>query len=90
MKRMTIALVLSAGLVLTGTPAEAAAPTYSSCAKLSTVFPTGVAKSKAAALRQVAQENSRPAFGPRAVAVYWQNYRNLDRDRDGTACEVPA
>lgn len=67
-------------------PADAAAK-YSSCAKLTKVFPNGVAKSKAAANKQVRQGNSRPAHGKRAKKVYWKNYKSLDRDKDGTACE---
>ena len=47
-----------------------------------------MAKSAAAAQRQVNQGNLRPASGPRARNVYWANYTRLDRDRDGTACET--
>jgi hypothetical protein len=30
---------------------------------------------------------SRPNTSALAVQVYWVNYRNLDRDKDGAACE---
>ncbi len=75
-----------APLLVVASPADAAM-TYSSCAKLSKAFPNGVAKSKQAANKQVRQGNRRPASGKRAQKVYWQNYKRLDRDKDGTACE---
>lgn len=80
-----VALALCAPLMMT-TPAEAA-PSYSSCDKLTRVWPNGVAKGIRAANKAVRDGHSRPAYGPRARAVYWENYRRLDRDRDGTACE---
>lgn len=51
------------------------------------VWPHGVAKSRTAAARAVRDGYSRPAYGPRARAVYWENHSRLDRDNDGTACE---
>lgn len=80
------ATALSLSVISLATPADAATY-YSSCTKLTHVWPHGVAKSAAAAQRQVNQGYGRPASGPRARAVYWENYRRLDRDRDGTACE---
>ncbi len=73
------------GAVVAG-PAEAATK-YSSCSKLTKDFPNGVARSAAAAQKQVRDGNSRPAFGKRAQRVYAANKANLDRDKDGTACE---
>lgn len=75
-----------AAIVATAGSADAATH-YRSCAALAKDFRHGVAKSAAAAQRQVNQGYGRPASGPRARAVYAENYRNLDRDRDGTACE---
>lgn len=84
---VALALATPVAVLATATTADAVAPKFSSCAKLNKVFPYGVAKSRAAAMRQVRDGNSRPAFGPRARAIYAENHRNLDRDHDGTACE---
>lgn len=81
------ALALTAPLLIMTTPAEAAAPEFRSCDALMRVWPNGVAKGPAAAAKAVRDGYSRPAYGPRARAVYWENHSNLDRDRDGTACE---
>ncbi|HWU20505.1 MAG TPA: excalibur calcium-binding domain-containing protein [Nocardioides sp.] len=80
------AAAVSISLVSVSGQADAATY-YSSCANLTHIWPHGVAKSAAAAQRQVNQGYGRPASGPRARAVYWENYKRLDRDRDGTACE---
>jgi hypothetical protein len=84
-----VALTLSApvGVALTATSADAATLSYSSCSKLSVKFHHGVAKSHTAAARQVRQGYGMPAYGSLAQKVYWENYKRLDRDRDGTACE---
>lgn len=81
------ALALAAPLLLVTAPADAAAPYFSSCDKLTRVWPNGVAKGPAAAAKAVRDGYSRPAYGPKARAVYWENNSRLDRDRDGTACE---
>lgn len=82
------ALALTVPLLVTTTPsAEATAPRFKSCDALMKVWPHGVAKSKTAAARAVRDGYSRPAYGPRARAVYWENHSRLDRDDDGTACE---
>ena len=47
--------------------------TYSSCAKLHKDFKHGVAKSKKAAKKQVADGLSMPAYSDRAQKVYWSN-----------------
>lgn len=92
MKKTLVSLALAlaaptACLALTTTAAEASVPYYSSCAKLTARFPHGVAKSAAAAQRQVNQGYGRPASGDFAQKVYWKNESRLDRDNDGTACE---
>jgi hypothetical protein len=83
------ALVLAApaGIALTASSADAATLYYSSCSKLTVKFHHGVAKSRTAAARQVRLGYGIPAYGSLAQKVYWQNYKRLDRDRDGTACE---
>lgn len=80
----TIAL---APLGLVASPADAAGRYFANCTALNHVWAHGVAKGPKAAAYQVRQGNSRPAYGPKARAVYWRNYTRLDRDRDGTACE---
>ena len=39
------------------------------------------------AAKAVRDGYSRPATTQLAVQVYWTNHANLDRDKDGTACE---
>lgn len=84
-----LALALSApvGVALSTTAADATTIYYSSCSKLHVRFHHGVSKSRAAALRQVRQGYGLPAYSVLAQKVYWKNYKRLDRDRDGTACE---
>lgn len=81
------ALALTAPLLIMTTPAEATAPVFRSCDALTAKWPNGVAKGSVAAAKAVRDGYSRPATTKLAVQVYWQNYRSLDRDKDGTACE---
>jgi len=81
---VAIALTASA-LALTATPAEAATD-FANCDAMHRTFQNGVAKSKAAANRQVNTGHKRPAVRP---AVYQANNES-DADKDGTACEVDA
>jgi excalibur calcium-binding domain-containing protein len=70
--------------VLAAAPADAAPPKrFANCTALTKVYPHGVAKSTAAANRQVRDGNGRPAV---KSAVYAVN-AGSDRDKDGTACE---
>ncbi|WP_183407706.1 excalibur calcium-binding domain-containing protein [Nocardioides marmoriginsengisoli] len=80
-------LLAPAAVMATSAPASAAGKYYASCAKLTKDFPHGVAKSAAAAQRQVNQGYGRPAYGAKAKKVYAKNKGRLDRDKDGTACE---
>lgn len=85
---IAVGIIAGTGLVTTTVaPAEAAAKKYSSCAKLTKDFPHGVARSNKAAKKQVAQGYGKPAHGNKAQNVYTKNKANLDRDKDGTACE---
>ncbi len=81
------ALALTIPLLSLAVPAEAAAPYFSSCGKLTQKWPNGVAKGPVAAAKAVRDGYSRPAITTLAKQVYWGNYSRLDRDRDGTACE---
>lgn len=78
------AAALSAVLIA---PAQASSYSFSNCTSLARVYHHGVAKSAAAASYQVRQGYGRPATTARAKKVYWANYRSMDRDHDGTACE---
>jgi uncharacterized membrane protein len=85
------ALALTAPVVTVAlsTSAEATAgKSYSSCDKLHKDFKHGVAKSSAAAQKQVNQGYGRPSTTQKAKNVYWTNHSRLDRDKDGTACEA--
>ena len=85
----TMAAAAVVGVTIFGvTPAEAATTYFSSCANLHKVYRYGVAKSSAAAAYQVRTHHQRPAYTAAAQKAYWANYTRLDRDRDGTACEV--
>lgn len=80
-------LALFAPLLVMNPAAEAAAPKFSSCDALTAKWPKGVAKGPVAAAKAVRDGYSRPATTTLAVQVYWMNHANLDRDKDGTACE---
>ena len=84
---IALALTAPAGVALTATTADATTLKYSSCSTLASKFHHGVAKSHTAAVRQVRNGYRMPAYGSLARKVYWANYKRLDRDRDGTACE---
>lgn len=60
---------------------------FKNCTALTKVYPHGVAKGPKAAKKQVNRGYGRPAHGKKARAVYKRNKGNLDRDKDGTACE---
>jgi hypothetical protein len=94
MKRTMIAAaalsVLPLGAVA-GTAVQADAATgryFANCDALHKVWKYGVAKGPKAAQRQVRDGHHKPAFGPKARAVYKRNHDRLDRDNDGTACEA--
>ena len=65
-------------------PADAAGRSFANCTAMPKVYKHGVAKSRAAANKQVRAGNGRPAVKP---AVYAANKKS-DRDKDGTACEA--
>lgn len=82
-----LALAAPLALAISGGSADAASLHYNNCTALTHKYHHGVAKSHKAALKQVRAGYHIPAYGSRARKVYWANYKNLDRDRDGTACE---
>lgn len=77
------AAALTVSTLAVAGPAEAVRD-FSSCDAMHRVYENGVARSKAAAARQVRTGHYRPAVKPR---VYRANSES-DADNDGTACEV--
>jgi hypothetical protein len=75
-------------LALSAAAPASAQTKYANCTALHKDFKHGVARSAAAAQRQVNDGYGRPAYGKHARDVYWANRANLDRDKDGTACEA--
>lgn len=64
-----------------------AAPTkFTSCASMYKYYKYGISKNKKAQKRAVKTGMHKPAV---KAAVYRDSYKTLDRDRDGTMCEVP-
>jgi hypothetical protein len=56
------------------------AATYKNCALLNVKYPKGIAMSRAAAARQ--------KITPRVSASIYRAHKKLDKDKDGTVCEV--
>lgn len=78
---LLVGLFIAAGL---GSPAAASEPTATlTCTQLAKQYPSGVAKSKAAAAKAYGAGFARPAV---AAAVYKANAKRLDRDGDGLMC----
>jgi hypothetical protein len=85
MGRVTSVLaVLACALAVASVPAEGAAKHYKNCGAVHKRYPHGIAKSRAAANRQV-WVTGRPKI---SASLYKANKR-LDRDHDGIACEAP-
>jgi hypothetical protein len=85
--KVVLALALAAVLIGVASPASAATTKFTSCDQMHRVYPQGISKSKAAANRAVQNGQARPKVAPK---VYADSYKTLDRDRDGSMCEVPA
>jgi hypothetical protein len=84
---VALAVAAPVSVAMTAGPAEAHSLHYANCTALTRTYHHGVAKSHKAALKQVRAGYHLPAYGTRARKVYWANYKSMDRDRDGTACE---
>ena len=86
MKKQMIALVIGVATLsaLSGVSPAAAATHYANCNALHHAHRYGVAKSNAAANKQVNSNHYRPFV---SLSLYNAN-SGLDRDKDGTACEV--
>jgi hypothetical protein len=82
---VTVTAVLGFGLVTAMSPTADAATRYKSCGTLHAKFPYGVAESRSAARTVVADGFEVPYIDK---AIYNANWRHLDLDLDGVACEV--
>ena len=51
-------------------------------------FEHGVARGPKAAARQVPTAMGYPPTASGPADLYWANYKHLDVDKDGTACEA--
>lgn len=86
------AIGLSATLIFAGaavgaaTSAYAAPTKFTSCASMYKYYKYGISKNKKAQKRAVKAGMYKPVVKP---AVYRDSYKTLDRDKDGTMCEVP-
>ena len=85
---MSIAAVTcAAAVVLSVAPAANAAPTrFTSCDAMHKYYKYGISKDKKSQQRAVREGMYKPALKP---GVYADSYKTLDRDKDGTMCEVP-
>lgn len=76
MKRALLIFVIFGSI---GIPAGNAASTFKNCTQLNKVYPSGVAKSAAAAKKQ--------KKAPKVSAAVYSANLKMDRDKDGTVCE---
>ena len=84
MKYLVTLLVVLATVFISTSPVNAAAKKYPNCAALHVKYPNGVAQNQAA-IDMAVGLNGTPTINKK---LYLKNYKNLDRDRDGIACEV--
>lgn len=81
------AAVVAAALVVLSSPGAQAAPTrFTSCDSMHQYYKYGISKDKKSQQRAVREGMYKPSLQPR---VYADSYKTLDRDKDGTMCEVP-
>ena len=91
MKRIAVALssmaVALAVIQVANVSSATAAPTrFTSCDALHKYYKYGISKDKQSQQLAVREGMYKPALQPR---VYADSYKTLDRDKDGTMCEVP-
>lgn len=80
-----LSIGVGASLALIAPPASAEPmETYTSCKQLRAAYPGGIAKTKKAKKKIVKRGYRSPIVCPR---VYKQVRNNLDRNRNGVACE---
>lgn len=67
-------------------PAAGSETSFGKCDQLHAVYKYGISKDKKAQARAVRDGMYKPPVKPK---VYADSSGNLDRDNDGTMCEVP-
>lgn len=82
----SIVVALAVTQIATVSPATAAPTRFTSCDALHKYYKYGISKDKQSQQRAVREGMYKPALKPR---VYADSYKTLDRDKDGTMCEVP-
>lgn len=78
--------IAATGIVATAPASSATTTKFTSCEKMHKVYKYGISKSNKAQARAVREGMYRPVVKPK---VYADSYKTLDRDKDGTMCEVP-
>ena len=79
-----VAITASQFLLLPG--AQATPTKFTSCDAMHKYYKYGISQDKKSQQRAVSEGMYKPSLQPR---VYAASYKTLDRDKDGTMCEVP-
>ena len=75
------------GMTIAFAPGANGAPTnFTSCDAMHNYYKYGISKDKKSQQKAVQAGMFKPSLQPR---VYADSYKTLDRDKDGTMCEVP-
>ena len=83
---LAVSLLATSALALPVQATQSTAANFSSCDRLLSQYPDGVAQSKAAANKAVRNGFAKPDV---SASLYRTNASRLDRDRDGVMCEQP-
>ena len=78
-KILTFSLIALAVL----TPSVSHAQSFKNCTEVRKVYPWGVARSRALAMKQT----NYPTNNPHVSASIYGSIQKMDRDKDGVACE---
>ena len=80
MKKWLSLMLLTLALL---TPSVTHAQSFKNCTEVRKVYPWGVARSKALAMKQ----KNYPTNNPHISASIYGSIQKMDRDEDGVACE---
>lgn len=87
MTRRVVAVAAMVFSLIAPMSAASAAPTrFTSCDSMHAYYKNGVSKDRSSQQKAVKSGMYKPSLKPR---VYADSYKSLDRDKDGTMCEVP-
>ena len=81
MRKELLLVSVSIGLILTATPAHAAAKVFKNCTELNKVYPGGVA------LPDAVNAGGTTKLTPKYDKALYTANKKSDRDKDGIACE---